>query len=219
MAKTKADKSAREQAEAHPLGPWGGFCVGVPRMHPDSVVGGMMINFGTVEFMTIMLLRLLLPAGQERSKLTKRPLRPRIDAIVTLLEASDLLESPDCAAAVDALKCLRSVAKVRNMIAHDPFLRVGGKWIWAQVSDADDDLNRVRGVTIEMIAEANEYAAIHGVVLEGLLRPHISKALGMPENSARKKWPPPEAATKVSGAKPMRDKKAAPAPRKSPRKK
>ncbi len=147
-----------------------------------------MINFGTVEFMTIMLLRLLLPSGQDRSKLVKRQLRPRIDAIIPLLEASNLLESKDRAAAVDALKHLRSVAKVRNMVAHDPFLEVGGKWIWAQVRDAEDDLNRVRGVTIDMIGEANDYAVKYGVILEGLLRPHINKALGMSEESAPKTW-------------------------------
>jgi hypothetical protein len=88
-----------------------------------------------------------------------------------------LLEITDRAAAVDALRCLRSVAKVRNMVAHDPFLEVGGKWIWAQVRDAEDNLNRVRGVTIEMIGEANDYAAKYGVILEGLLRPTSTRRL------------------------------------------
>jgi hypothetical protein len=51
MSGTKRGESVREQAEAHFVPPWGGLYLGgPPRNDPRSIVGGMMINFGTVEF-------------------------------------------------------------------------------------------------------------------------------------------------------------------------
>lgn len=137
-----------------------------------------MMNFGIVEFLTIALLRLLIPQGDQRSKLTKKPLRARIDAIIPLLEASDLLGEADRIAAIDALRCLKSVAKVRNMIAHDPFLQVQGKWIWAQIRDAEPDLTRVQGFTIEMLAVAVDHSELYGRILREILQPHLQSATG-----------------------------------------
>jgi hypothetical protein len=127
--------------------------------------------------MTISLIRMLLPAGNERRKLIKRQLRPRIDEIIPLLENSSLFSANGRKAAVEALRNLHTLALVRNIVAHDPYVEINGQWAFAQIRDAEPNLTVVTSVTIEKIGQATDFVVEEARVLEKLLARHVSHSL------------------------------------------
>lgn len=114
-----------------------------------EAVGGLILNYGAIEGFTIALLRFLMPVSGRRKKLIRSSLRKRIEALVLLLEKSDLLEEMALPEVIAALKKLHVFADVRNTVAHGPYCLVGDKgWMFTDLGSAEPNFTTVQTLEI-----------------------------------------------------------------------